>query len=170
MTTPDGAWYFIRDPAKLVDDDEVANDSDDPDDTGPEADTDSDTASSTSSRPDTFSMRREARAAGDYPIRSFRTLPADDHIYPLLLAMARAAARMPQLESMSLTSTIRDPDGAGFEVYFHAAGQSSKLDSEPEDTDQARLYWVVGSWRPEDEVLEIWREGRQRLQIRFIEW
>ena len=170
MTAPDGAWYFIRDPSKPVDDDEGASDSDDPDDTDPEADTDSDTASSDSSRPDTFNERREARATGDYPIRAFRTLPSDEQINPLLHAMARAATRMPRLESMSLTSTMRDPDGAGFEIYFHAAGQSSKLDSEPGDTDQARLDWVVGSWRPEDEVLKIWQEGREGLRIRFIEW
>ena len=38
MTALDGTWYFIRDPAKPVDDDEGANDSDGPDDTDPEAD------------------------------------------------------------------------------------------------------------------------------------
>ncbi|KAI4117730.1 MAG: hypothetical protein LQ338_007500 [Usnochroma carphineum] len=170
MTTPDGDWYFIRDPSKPVEDDEGANDSDDHNNAQDESDTDSDTASSDSWRPDTFNERLEARAVGDYPIRAFRTLPSDSHINPLALAMARAAAQMPQLQSMSLTSSMRDPDGAGFELFFHAGSHVSNLDSEPEDANKARLYWVVGSWRPEEEVLKVWREGKEGLRIRFIEW
>lgn len=170
MTTPDGHWYFIRDPSKPIEDDEGANDSDGSDDAKDENDTDPDTASSDSWRPDTFNEKQEARAIGDYPIRIFRTLPSDTYINPLVLAMARAAARMPQLQSMSLTSSMRDPDSAGFALYFHAAAHMSKLDSEPADADEARLYWVVGSWRPEEKVLEAWREGKEGLQIKFIEW
>ncbi|KAL9605308.1 MAG: hypothetical protein Q9179_001482 [Wetmoreana sp. 5 TL-2023] len=166
MTTPGGDWYFIRDPSKPIGDDEGANDSDEPDPAEEESDTDSDTAASSDAwRPDTFNERHEARAVGDYPIRNFRTLPSDTYINPLVLTMARAAAHMPQLQSMSLTSSMRDPDGAGFEVYFHAATHVSKLDSEPGDADEARLYWVVGSWRPAEAVLKVWREGKEGLQI-----
>ncbi|KAL8730717.1 MAG: hypothetical protein Q9166_003909 [cf. Caloplaca sp. 2 TL-2023] len=170
MTTPGGEWYFIRDPTKPIDEDEGENDSDDPDDADDETDTDSYTASSDSFRPDTFNERREARDVGSYPIRTFRTVPSDAHINPLLLAMARAAAHMPQLQSMSLTTTMRDPDGAGFEIYFHEAGRRNRHDSEPGDAGKARLYWFVGSWRPVDEVLKIWREKREGLLVRFIEW
>ena len=38
------------------------------------------------------------------------------------------------------------------------------------EADYARLYWAVGSWRPEDEVLATWRDGRAGLLVRFIEW
>ncbi|KAL8719186.1 MAG: hypothetical protein Q9225_003787, partial [Loekoesia sp. 1 TL-2023] len=168
MTTPNGHWYFVRDPSKPIEDDEGANDSDVPDDAEDENDTDSDTASSDSWRPDTFNEKQEARAIGDYPIRMFRTLPSDAYINPLVLAMARAAAQMPQLQSMSLTTSMRDPDSAGFELFFHAATHVSNLDSDPEDADKARLYWIVGSWRPDEEVLKVWREGKEGLQIKFI--
>lgn len=170
MMTPDGDWYFIRDPAKAQDDDEGANDSDDPNDIEAETDTDSDTASSDSLRPDTFHERNEARTTGSYHIRRFRTLPSDTHLNPLLLAMARAAAHMPQLENMSLISSIRDPNCAGFEIFFHAAGHSSRFDSEPGDVEKARLHWWLGSWRPQDQVLKVWREGREGLIIRFVGW
>ncbi|KAL9021107.1 MAG: hypothetical protein Q9185_001646 [Variospora sp. 1 TL-2023] len=176
MTAPDGAWYFVRDPSKPEgDDEEGVNDSDDSDD---EPDTESDTYSDSDSffdsssvfRPDTFNERREERAAGNYPSRCFRTLPSDTLINPLLLAMARSAACMPKLEEMSLTSTMRDPDGAGFEVRFYAVGHVRHDDLEPGDSDQARLDWSVGAWRPNDEVLDVWREGRDGLLVRFIEW
>ena len=90
---------------------------------------------------------------------------------PLLIAMARAAAHMPQLQSMSLETTMRDHDGgAGFEIYFHGLDQRTKLDYEPGDAKKARLYLVVGSWRPDEVVLRIWCEGREKLLVRFVEW
>lgn len=173
MTAPDGTWYFVRDPSKPEDEHEDVNDSDDPDeesviDSDPEFDFGSDSFfSTTSSCPDTFNERREARAAGDYPMRFFRTLPCDAYISPLLLAMARAAACMPRMEHMSLTSTAHD---AAFEISFHAAGQASHLDSEPGDGYKSRLYWYVESWRPDEVVLPIWREGKEGVLIKFIEW
>lgn len=174
MTTPDGDWYFTRDPTK-PDDDDYSDDNDDVEgEAEAEADSstedDTSTTSSGSSRPDSFNERNEARAVGDFPIRMFRTLPADSKINPLLLAMARAAAHMPQLQSMSLVSKIRGADGAGFEIYYHAPGQRSHLDSEPGDEEKARLYWAVGKWRPEEEVLRIWRAGRDEMKVQFFEW
>lgn len=175
MTAPNGTWYFVRDPSKPEDEDEGGADSDDSDeeaeiDSDPDFDFGSDSFFSTTSSascPDTFNERREARAAGDYPHRSFRTLPLDTHINPLLLAMARAAACMPRMQHMSLTSTAHD---ATFEVLFYAAGQASHLDSEPGEGERPRLYWYVESWRPDEEVLQVWREGKEGLLIKFIEW
>ncbi|KAL8686030.1 MAG: hypothetical protein Q9218_007394, partial [Villophora microphyllina] len=143
MTTPGGDWYFIRDPSQPLDDEEGANDSNDPVDaeTQEEGDEDtvSDATSSDSWHPDIFDERREARAIGNYPIRRFRTHPSDAHMNPLLFAMARAAAQMRDLQSMSLTISMGS-EAAGFEIFFHAANDVSKLDEGPGDADVARLY------------------------------
>ena len=148
MTTPDGHWDFVPSPAKPGD----TSDEDDDDDHESVTESDSSDSDSTSTstssslRPDTFLPRREDRAAGDFSIRHFRTLPCDAHMNPLLIAMARAAAHMPQLQRISLETTMRDHDGgAGFEIYFHGLGQRTKLDCEPGDAEKARLYLVVGS-------------------------
>ncbi|KAL8779260.1 MAG: hypothetical protein Q9213_007032 [Squamulea squamosa] len=179
MTTPDGEWYFIRDPTKPIDEDEGAYDSDRFHQSETESDTESDypsdnsfwaPASENSFQPDRFNKRKEARAVGEYPFRTFRTLPSDALINPLLLAMARAAAHMPKLQDMSLKSTLDDPNAAGFAVYFNAAGHPSSLRSQPGDLARARLYWVVGSWRPENGVLKIWSESREGLLIKFFEF
>ncbi|KAL9010977.1 MAG: hypothetical protein Q9173_004139 [Seirophora scorigena] len=174
MTAPNRVWYFVRDPSKPNDKDEGANDTDHPDD---EPETESDSYSDSDSffdsssvfRPDTFNEKREARAARDYPIRSFRALPSETHIKPLLVAMARAAARMPKLQEMSLTSTMPSCDEAGFQLQFYAAKQASLLDSEPGDSDKARLYRYKAPWRPDDDILRVWREGRDGSLVRCIE-
>ncbi|KAL8709697.1 MAG: hypothetical protein Q9220_005637 [cf. Caloplaca sp. 1 TL-2023] len=175
MTSPTGDWYFIRDPSIPIDEDEDANDTDEEEDVeSSDSDSDPDSpALDDPPRPDTYNEKREKRLIGDYPIRTFRTLPSSDLMNPLLLAMAHSAGQMPSLQTMSLTSTIRDPDAAGFEVYFHAKGERSKFDpdEEPDIVDKERLYWFVGSWRPDEEVLKTWKEGREKeLVVRFVEW
>ncbi|KAL8641208.1 MAG: hypothetical protein Q9226_008663, partial [Calogaya cf. arnoldii] len=169
MTAADGEWYFIRDPTVPMGEDEAANDSDNPDDFNTESDTNSDSTSSDAFRPDPFNEIKEARSVGDYPIRGFRTLPSDDRINPLLLAMARAAACVPELREMALDSTMQT---AGFSIYFSAAGYvncSSHLISAPEEIGKPRLYWWVGSWRPDNELQKIWRQGKEDLVVKFLE-
>ena len=168
MTAPAGEWYFIRDTNRPVDEDEAADDSDDPDESA--SDTDSEPLSEDSLRPDSYAPRREARATGDYPIRSFRTLPDDALIDPLLLAMAKAAKQMPRLQTMSLTSTMRDPYGVGFEVHFYGEGKHSHFDSGAEGVEDARLIWAVGKWRPREEILSKWQEGKEGVTVKFWEF
>ncbi|KAL8933990.1 MAG: hypothetical protein Q9211_005469, partial [Gyalolechia sp. 1 TL-2023] len=166
MTAPDGTWYFQRDPERPEGDE---GDEDAEAESESESDTDSDPGSYDSFCPDTFHKRREARAIGDYPIRNFRTLPSDAHINPLLLAMARAAAHMPHLEGMTLKSSMRnpDPDGADFEIGFYSVANRGRFPFEPPCEEKARVDWFVGSWRPDDEVLQAWRAGKEGLRIRF---
>ena len=165
MTAPTGKWYFIRDTNHPIDEDEAANDSD----VGEESasDTDSEPLSEDSLRPDSYAPRREARATGDYPIRSFRALPDDALMDPLLLAMAIAAKQMPRLQTMSLTSTMRNPDGAGFEVHFYGPGEQTHFDIEIEGLDATRLIWAVGKWRPSEKVLSQWRVGKEGVKVKF---
>ncbi|KAL8769935.1 MAG: hypothetical protein Q9209_004182 [Squamulea sp. 1 TL-2023] len=133
LITPDGEWYSVRDPTKPIDEDEGANDESESESTT-ESDYPSDDsfwapASGDGFRPDRFNERKEARAVGDYPFRTFRTLPSDALNNPLFLAMAPAAAHMPRRQDMSLESTLYDPDAAGFAVYFNVAGRPSSLSS-----------------------------------------
>ncbi|KAL8916579.1 MAG: hypothetical protein Q9172_006244 [Xanthocarpia lactea] len=179
MATPDGNWYFVRDPSKPIDDDESADgeegvdddesagDADGPDDI--QGEPDSDASSSSSWRPDTFNERQEDRQVGNSPGRDFRSFPSDTYMNPLVLAIARAAAQMPKLETLSLTSSIRHPDSDGFDILFHAPTHASRFDSEPGNADEARLYWIVGSWRPHEEVLKAWHEAKDALQIKFLD-
>ncbi|KAL9034843.1 MAG: hypothetical protein Q9214_006859 [Letrouitia sp. 1 TL-2023] len=171
ITSPSGQWYFTRDPSKPPDDDEFAGESDDPDEPWSD-DSDSNPDSSAPSdplRPDTYHPTREARLAGDYPIRSFRTFPDDALINLLLLAMARAAAYMPKLQVMELSSTLRDPGGASFEVFYYAAGCVDPMHVK-DDKERDRLLWYVNAWRLDEEVLQAWREGKRRVIVRFVEW
>ncbi|KAL8641110.1 MAG: hypothetical protein Q9226_008672 [Calogaya cf. arnoldii] len=172
MVNPDGDWYFLPDRMRSPDSDESEN-SDDPNTSNDEENSDDDDISldfyEEPFRPDPYNEREAARAIGDYPFRRFRTMPSDALMNPLLAAMARAAAHMPKLQIMSLQSTTRDPNAAGFSIYFYAAGQRSKLHTQSGDLDKPRLFWHVGAWRPDDEVLKIWREGREGLLIKFIQ-
>ncbi|KAL9578752.1 MAG: hypothetical protein Q9212_005524 [Teloschistes hypoglaucus] len=170
MSTPDGEWYFVRDPSTPIDDEEDFSDSDDSGDDDDDTESDSASEDEFYSRPDTYHDHRERRAVGHYPIRQFRTLPSDAHITPLLIAMARAAAQMPKLQNMSLKTSSRDPNGAGFEIHFYGAGFASRTGKYVVQTAEARLNWYVGSWRPTEEILNIWREGKEGLLIEFVEF
>ena len=173
MTSPSGQWYFIRDPSRPPDADEFSGESDDPDvPWSDDSDSDSNPDSPAPSdplRPDTYHPIREARLASDYPIRSFRTFPDDALINPLLLAMARAAACMPKLQVMELRSTLRGPCDEFFRVYYYAAGCVDPMYLE-DDKERDRLLWYVNAWRPDEEVLEAWREGKRGVNVRFVEW
>ena len=170
MTTPDGRWYFVRDPSAPIDDDE--NEGDSPDRDAPpstDSDSDPDTNSEASRIPDTYREKVEAVANGDWPVRMFRTLPDEILINPLLMAMARAASQMPKLQTMGLSSTMRDPSGKVFCVSYTAKGVKSSAGPDPGDVETPRMDWIVGSWRPNDVVLDIWRKEKWVSKINFIE-
>ncbi|KAL9581718.1 MAG: hypothetical protein Q9203_005785 [Teloschistes exilis] len=171
LSTPDGDWYFIRDPSTPIDDDEGFADSDDGE-YEEDDDTDSDPVSEDEiyNRPDIYDEYRERRAVGRYPPWRFRTVPSDIHINPLLLAMARSAAQMPDLQSMTLKTSRIGSYGTRFEIQFFAAGYASRWGEKIGETTEASLTWYVGSWRPAEEILKIWREAKEGLKIRFVEW
>ena len=172
MTNSTGDWYFVSDPMirwpKSETSGEPNSSSDEGDGDDQEQAWESDSSSSDTLLPDPFNQREEDRAVGDYPIRRFRTITSDALMNPLRLAQARAAVHMPKLQTMSLESTIDDFNTSGFSIYFYAAGQRSNREFDSGDTDKPRLFWRVGAWRPDNEVLKIWREGREGLLIKFI--
>jgi hypothetical protein len=178
MDTPDGDWYFIRQPNKTASDDifdeEEANQA-------PESDSDSEPDSDASEDsqahliPDTYHPNREKRLIGNFPSRRYRTYPNDEKINPLLKAMARAAACMPSLQNMSLGAELQDPDSTPFEMSFIAAGTPNYLDRYPDDVSKPRLYWETGAWRPDEEVLTLWKQAIRSqgkagdLMVKFLE-
>ncbi|KAL8872950.1 MAG: hypothetical protein Q9174_001512 [Haloplaca sp. 1 TL-2023] len=166
MVAPDGQWYFVRDPSAPVDDEEQEHTPDPDEPTS--SDSDSDTSSYDSLVPDAYRERREAVANGNYPIREFRTLPDGPLINPLLEAMARAASHMPRLETMMLSSTMRAHGGQIFAVFYIANGVKGVSDSDPTDTNLSRMHWCVGSWRPEEVILDIWRKEKGVAKIEFF--
>lgn len=83
--------------------------------------------------------------------------------------MARAAAYMPKLQVMELSSTLQDPGGASFEVFYYAAGCVDLMHVK-DDKERDRLLWYVNAWRPNEEVLEASREGKRGVIVRFVEW
>lgn len=174
--TPSGGWYFVRHPSKTAADDSWDSEYESRRAAQSESDTDSDSdASDDSAIWDTYHPIREAITQGNIPIRRFRDYPNDEEILPLLEAMAKAAARMPALQVMSLTGIIDgSPDGL-FEVAFIAASVPDIMDELLEDASRPRLYWQTRDWRPPEELLELWRRIVPRmgpesgLLIKFFE-
>ncbi|KAI4181725.1 MAG: hypothetical protein L6R41_006445 [Letrouitia leprolyta] len=159
MTTPNGDWYFIRTPKKPMDEGE---ENDEDGSVSSCSDIDSDASSSDS--------RNQERYVGDCPVCLFRSLRSDLHINPLLLAVARAAADMPQLQGMSLKAYTSDPKCRPFDVQFCAPMNLCSHDVKSDYEDVARLYWAVGSsWRPDDEILDVWRNGKEGLLIKYVD-
>jgi len=161
MLTPGGGWYFTHDP-------------DEPEEEDPGEESD----------PDGGWDEEEQiyyHAIGDYPFRRFRNTPDGGKLMPLLTAMARAAAQMPSLERMSFradinsiyTSGRRAKYASDFGVEYVAPGVRSRLDELPWDEENARLYWLVEKWRPDEEVLELWKKGKGvdgELVVSFLDW
>ncbi|KAL9029237.1 MAG: hypothetical protein Q9180_007054, partial [Flavoplaca navasiana] len=90
-------------------------------------------------------------------------------INPLLMAMARAAGHMPKLQTMGLSSTMRDPSGKVFRVSYIAKEVESPTGSDPGDFETPRIDWSVGSWRPNNETLDVWRKEKGVSKIDFLD-
>lgn len=177
LNTPDGNWYFVRDPDMIEEEDEEREGSDEEEPTDSEPNSDSGSVLSDDSLvPDTYNEKEEARVAGNLPVRYFRTLPDSEKIIPLLTAMARAAGQMPKLQRTSLKADlICNLGNAYFEIEYLAPGQTSWNipDENDDDEEKRRLYWQTGKWRPDGEVLRLWREAKGQdgdLLVRFVEW
>lgn len=177
VTTPNGEWYFVRDPLRgeVADEEEDSEAEDESEDDATSDDSWAEFCANDPLVPDTFNEKKESRAVGDSPIRIFRTMPDSEKITPLLTAMARAAGQMPKLQRLSLTADLVCSD-ACFQLSYFAPGEESRLDRElADDREKPRLYWHLGNghWRPEEEVLLLWREAKGvdgEMVVRFVEW
>lgn len=174
LNTPDGEWYFVRDPEN--DDGTDEDEGNDVVEELSDGSDDSSVLSYDSSAPDTFNEKREARATGNLPVRIFRTKPDSDKINPLLIAMARAAGQMPKLQGMWLAAAqLGCWDHSYFELGYVAPGLEMLQGEDIGDVEKPRLWWRVGKWRPEEEVLRLWRKGKgagaeQEILVSFLDY
>lgn len=163
IATPDGEWYYVRDPddghleEPIADEDEDEDDrSDDDDDSIHSSDSDN------SEIPDTYRHKREARAAGLTPFRSFRTQLSSSTFNPVLFAMARAAIRMPRSQRLSLEINVQSLSASAFEATYLGPGTVSRDDRE--ETDKARRRWYIfvgkqAGWVAPEELRRLWEES-----------
>ncbi|MDI1487992.1 MAG: hypothetical protein OHK93_007266 [Ramalina farinacea] len=168
MNTADGDWYFVREDS----DTEVESNNDNADleagaittEQNPDPDI-----------PDTYNENIVALATGQKPYRHYRIRADPGKLNPLFVAAAKAAACMPRLQRMSLSTVVkgsterRSPwrrlkHSWGFTfamTYSEALGErtgGSAAGSRSFD-DVSRLDWAVGlsGYEPEESILELWR-------------
>ena len=168
MNTADGDWYFMR----KDNDTEIQPYNDDADfeagaiiiEQNPDPDI-----------PDTYNEKNVALATGKQPYRIYRSRADPGKLNPLFVAAAKAAAYMPQLQRMSLSTVVKGSTGRSptstwckglwtftFAMTYSAgpgertggtAAGSRSFDNVP------RLDWAVGpsGYEPEESILELWK-------------
>ncbi|MCJ1318274.1 hypothetical protein MMC15_003602 [Xylographa vitiligo] len=130
---------------------------------------------------DCYNALAQRQQVGAFPAREFRRVPDGAHIPGLMLALARAATRMPRLRRLHVDVAPRLPFAFG--VRYVAAGEAyqpfydtgntrtvhRRTTAPADDVGLPRLYWTVRGWRPEEEVLELWRgrEEDQKLLVKY---
>ncbi|MCJ1381092.1 hypothetical protein MMC17_004201 [Xylographa soralifera] len=177
---PDGRWYFLREELSeharsaetvqmaLASLDEVMRHME---------------RSTTTAAGACYNELAERRRIGAFPAHEFRKVPDPAAMPALMLALARAAARMPRLKRLHADVAPRLPFAFG--VRYVARGElyqpfwdtgnmrtvHRRTTAPLDDVGLPRLYWTVGRWRPEEEVLRLWR-GREEdkgLLVRYYE-
>jgi len=170
INTPDGEWYFDRNPNPF--NHEGSASEDDEDDEGLESSLEDDSDSSDYGRSeyDSFNRNVYERQIGNRPVSLFRTYPATDKIFPLLKAFATAITCMPVLKRACLEAVV--PPSTEFEVLLLASGKADYWDHKIENlaAEEARrsprLYFQTGSWRGEEdqdafnEIVKIFKASR----------
>jgi len=152
MTTPTGEWYYEGIP-------EGSDDMEGDDDDYFASDNDSVHSSDSDNLEvaDTYHEDREARASGEEPVRLFR-----NHLAPrfdtFLLAMGRAAKRMPRLKRLSLQ--MRQWETDVFQVLFFAEGMEAS--GENEEVRKKRWWYITvdeEEWKLSPEVRTVLLEA-----------
>ena len=167
MNTANGDWYFVREAndvnTKSNDDGEsragaiTTEQNSDPD------------------MPDTYNGRNVALATGQQPYRHYRSRADPSKLNPLFVAAAKAAAYMPRLQRMSLSTVVKGSMERRSHwtrmkrsrmftfamTYSAVPGErtgGSAAGSRSFD-DASRLDWAVGpsGYEPEESILETWR-------------
>lgn len=103
-------------------------------------------------------------------IHVFRSVTGNSTMNPLLVAMARAAGRMPRLSSTSLDCATH-PDMPRFGVRYTAGTACETSSGKPGVG--PRLEWTTGGlWRPGQDVLDEWKShdrfGNEDLTVGYL--
>jgi hypothetical protein len=172
ITTPSGHWYFTDQSGSDPEDTPTLTTDDDDSDYSDDSFFIRDEESF-----DEFDPDEDARLSGDAPADIFRNKPNPFRLKPLILAFAKALRQMPSLLTSTLTTgPLHGPDGNfQFDICYYAPGQTAYYgDEDLDDQNFRRLYFEVGDWDPDEEVMEVLRKvGRDRwaggLIERFLE-
>jgi len=171
ITTPSGYWYFTKeggwDPENIP---TLATEDD-------ESDESEDSFILDDQSFDEFDPDEDARLSGGRPGDIFRNEPNPSRLKPLLLAFAKAQRQMPSLLTSALTTgPVTGPERTfQFEICYFAPGATAYYRNEAlHEKNLRRLYFEMGNWVPDEEVMEELREvGRDRwgdgLIERFLE-
>ncbi|TFK64038.1 hypothetical protein BDN72DRAFT_963517 [Pluteus cervinus] len=153
-----GEWWCELDPDEYDEgehDHSVASDGSDD-----EGGDDNDSPDADDSAPDTWDEEREGRLLGDLPNCSFRTVLSREPIESFLLALGRAAARMPRIKRLDVSIA-----GSGlevFEVSYEGPEAFKGRDPDDEDVEQfGKGKWELtvgsqGKWKLSDDVRKVW--------------
>jgi len=169
ITSPSGTWYFERDPNDQLDESTAADDNP-PAWDGMDSDSATESTSFTSGDdPDDFDPAREEFFTGQQPVCTFRGIPNNQTLPPLLEAMAKAAAQMPKLQALSL-SIYLDAKEVEWAVSYYAPDRCPWVSQgEADDLPKRRLYWEVGNWRPDPELSALWRKVQADSGVEMVE-
>jgi len=162
ITAPSGKWYFERPPVGWLYDPSAGDDS-----------TPAWENAAMDSRLDSTSLTSDDHFDEFNPLKTFyfvRSAPDNDTLTPLLEAMAKAAAQMPQLQEISL-STYLEAKRMEWGVSYYAPGQASRvtLQGEADELLKRRLYWDVGAWRAEPNLRALWRKVHGDSGVEMVE-
>ncbi|KAF4624752.1 hypothetical protein G7Y89_g13416 [Cudoniella acicularis] len=119
---------------------------------------------------DEFDKEEYDGLCGSSPYDVFCAVPDSSRIGSLILGFAKDIQHMPSLSLAAITTrALEGPDGDTFqfEIGCYAPNQPAVYgDQESDDQKVRRLYFEVGDWRPDEELLEALRERWATLQDR----
>lgn len=182
-TLPNGDWFYIRNPDDPEADDEFFDDdpltaSDlEPDNSVHSSDSDN------SEVPDSFNERLEAHLDGSAPGYQFRKVVDAEKIQPMLMAMAHAAQRMPQIRRFSLSLGMESLGGVQVR-YLGPGGEvgpGGKPGDEGEEWERVNCdnkTWHIdvgleSKWKVPEELVDLWKKSgsaQEEVLVRIDEY
>lgn len=167
VTLPNGDWFYLRDPDDPDDDDEWM---DEDAVTASDLELDDSVHSSDSDNsevPDIFNEHLQSRLDGSAPGHHFRKVLDAEKIQPMLIAMAHAATRMPEIRRLVLFLSMESLSGV--QVEYLAPGEpgpGGRMGDEGEEWERAnsdKKTWhvIVGQeskWKVPEELVGVWKE------------
>ena len=127
---------------------------------------------------------RQDRETGQHPVRLFRIRPDHGFFNDLAISVARAASRMPKLESLTLVLSAPNSDTVdgyrGYALYFRIGNGWHRAWCEPEEDagidqrelSKPRLEWVFQcpekqllGWAQPEEASRLWREKTPDIEL-----
>lgn len=188
LVSPEGGWYFVKDPNPPLEEEEDEDEDDMYDGDNYMYDEWEPSASAWQHEESLASELDFSDDASEPPTdtesekpdykkvtRLFRVWPSEK-LEVLLVAMARAVAKMPALKWLSVGARVEAQNyhrnGRKFQVTYFAPGEVAESPYQEEDSTKPRLYWNVPTgWRMNKDLEQFWRVklGENGI-INYSEW